>query len=617
MNDRFTPPLPRPGWLRFHRGWPAAGLMALAGALAGCGGGGELGSGTPAGQEETEAGAPGQALSITLDPPQPQDDSRRIRLTWQAQGASTFAVLLQRQAGTGFEPVGARIDGSTATFARGAAWRLDFPTARVQVRACNEARHCISSNAQPLLEVLLAGIRHLPPGDDYARAAQYGSHTAISTDGNVLAVSGDDDGSGNPNDPGERSVLVHRRDATGSWTREARLNRFAFPVALGPELAMSGDGNTLVVGGSINGGAVGGVDPPEVGYPGPTPAPGRLSGAAYVYSRDAQGQWQQQAYLKAATPRDGERFGLGLALSEDGNRLVVTSFHRLYVFTRNGSTWTQAREFTPPGSSPQAQYWVGGVTMSRSGRSFAASVTETSPHVLHKVLVYEDCGCAERWRIAADLRSAKPVITESGGGRFDDRFGKGRNMGSKGLSFSADGRTLAVGAHRDSGGIDEFNTGRYDPPAQGSIYVFLRGDDGTWRRQAYLRSRRPADWDFVGSDLTLSADGRVIATKACGLSAFDPGLRRNQRAEAAVGQAPPGTLPDCSSEYTFGFANVAYVFELHEDGRWGHDAVVTFEPNPLNEFSVSSLAFSGDAQTLAFTVGLYDVLVDPQRLVVY
>jgi hypothetical protein len=615
MHDRATPPRPRPGCTRFRHLWPAAGLLALAVMLAGCGGGGDIGSATPAEQEGTAAQAPGQALSITLDPPQPQDDSRRIRLTWQARGASTFTVLLQRQAGAGFEAVDARIEGSTATFPRGAAWRLDFPTARVQVRACNPARHCAVSNAQPLLEVLLAGIRRLPPGDDYARAAQYGTRTAISTDGNVVAVSGDDDGSGNPNDPGERSVLVHRRDAAGSWTREARLNRFAFPVGLGPELALSGDGNTLVVGATSNGGTVGGVDPPEVGYPGPTPAPGDASGAAYVYSRDEQGRWQLQAYLKAATPRDFERFGRNIALSDDGDRLVVAGFQRLHVFTRNGSAWTQARELTPPGSSPQAQFWVGWMSMTRNGRSFAVSVSETSPQALRKVLVYEDCGCAERWRVAADLRSAKPIITQ--GGRFDDSFGVGRTDGAKSVSFSADGRTLAVGAYRDSGDIDELNTGRYDPPPQGSIYVFRRGDDGTWRRQAYLRTRRAADWDFVGSDLTLSADGRAIAAKACGASAFDPGLRRNQRADAAVGQAPPGTPPDCSSEINWVYAGAAYVFEQREDGRWRHAAAAIFEPGHLNEFVGSSLAFSGDAQTLAFTVGLFDGTADPRRLVVY
>ena len=46
------------------------------------------------------------------------------------------------------------------------------------------------------------------------------------------------------------------------------------------------------------------------------------SGAAYVYRFDGS-DWVQQAYVKASNPDRGDKFGRALALSVDGDTLVV------------------------------------------------------------------------------------------------------------------------------------------------------------------------------------------------------------------------------------------------------------------------------------------------------
>ena len=85
------------------------------------------------------------------------------------------------------------------------------------------------------------------------------------------------------------------------------------------------------------------------------------AGAVYVFIRKGE-NWSQQAYLKPSNPQSSAEFGHAVALSADGNTLVVSAFWEasnakgingnqkdqsipqagaVYVFTRQGSAWTQ------------------------------------------------------------------------------------------------------------------------------------------------------------------------------------------------------------------------------------------------------------------------------------
>src|SRR5690606_6934764 len=46
------------------------------------------------------------------------------------------------------------------------------------------------------------------------------------------------------------------------------------------------------------------------------------SGAVYLFSK-VQGEWQQDAYVKASNSAEGYSFGSSLAVSRDGNTLAV------------------------------------------------------------------------------------------------------------------------------------------------------------------------------------------------------------------------------------------------------------------------------------------------------
>ncbi|MET0625434.1 MAG: Calx-beta domain-containing protein [Pyrinomonadaceae bacterium] len=80
---------------------------------------------------------------------------------------------------------------------------------------------------------------------------------------------------------------------------------------------------------------------------------GTNAGAAYVFVRDANGQWSEQQKLTAGDARAGDRFGFA-ASAVYGNTIVVGAFSQdgfssspdpdrgeAYIFTRSGSVWTQ------------------------------------------------------------------------------------------------------------------------------------------------------------------------------------------------------------------------------------------------------------------------------------
>ncbi|RYF00370.1 MAG: hypothetical protein EOO32_07110 [Comamonadaceae bacterium] len=120
-------------------------------------------------------------------------------------------------------------------------------------------------------------------------------------------------------------------------------------------MAVSEDGNTLVVGATAEASNAAGVNGDQ------TNNALRGAGAVYVFTRSA-GVWAQQAYLKASNPMKDAKFGSSVSVSADGNTLAVgasgeggesqgingdqsnvgTSYPgAVYVFSRSGGAWAQ------------------------------------------------------------------------------------------------------------------------------------------------------------------------------------------------------------------------------------------------------------------------------------
>ncbi|HYW47779.1 MAG TPA: hypothetical protein VE959_33230 [Bryobacteraceae bacterium] len=150
--------------------------------------------------------------------------------------------------------------------------------------------------------------------------ANQGNAVALSSDGNTLAVggSGDNNGLG--------AVWVFTR-INGVWSQQGSklTDSTADPFTnLGLAVAISADGNTVIAGGPGEG----------------------MFGAAWVFTR-ANGVWSQQGDSLVGTGSAGtSNQGLSIALSADGNTAVVGgptdgAAGAVWVFTRANGVWSQ------------------------------------------------------------------------------------------------------------------------------------------------------------------------------------------------------------------------------------------------------------------------------------
>jgi hypothetical protein len=161
-------------------------------------------------------------------------------------------------------------------------------------------------------------------GTGVSVTAAQGSSVALSSDGNTLIVGCPGDAAG----VGAAFVFVR---ANGTWTQQgAKL--VGQGVAQGQagqgfSVALSADGNTAIVGGQLDNNDV---------------------GAAWVFARDGMGNWSQQGNKLTGSSAVGEAYqGHSVAMSGDGKTAIIggpghfSGNGAAWVFVNNNGTWTQ------------------------------------------------------------------------------------------------------------------------------------------------------------------------------------------------------------------------------------------------------------------------------------
>jgi hypothetical protein len=162
-------------------------------------------------------------------------------------------------------------------------------------------------------------------GAGYVGASDQGASVAISADGNTAVVGGDADN----NKQGAAWVYVRNGN---SWVQQGGKLVGTGNIGAaqqGGAVAISSDGNTILVGGNKD-------------YLG--------LGAVWAFTRTAN-LWSQQAELPTNFPYiDTSGFGSAIALSANGNvaAISITGDYQgnggLWILTRTGTTWTKDRQ---------------------------------------------------------------------------------------------------------------------------------------------------------------------------------------------------------------------------------------------------------------------------------
>ena len=372
----------------------------------------------------------------------------------------------------------------------------------------------------------------------------------------------------------------------------------------GDAVALSGDGNTLVVGARAESSAAAGVNGNQAD------ASALSSGAVYVFARQGD-SWLQQAYLKASNPGINDQFGSLVALSADGNTLAVSAYFEdsraigvngdqadnsmdqsgaVYVFARTGTVWSQQAylKASNTGEADEGDQFGFSLALSDDGNTLAAgAISEDSADARingnqadnsasSAGAVYVFVRTASRWSQQAYIKSS----STNGAADANDLFGYS-------VGLSADGNTLAVGSYDEAGSSNVIN-GPEDnnAPGTGAVLVFTRSGS-SWSRQAYLKASTQDRADSLGAWVAISDDGNTVAAGAPDEDSLTTGINTVETGHSGR----IGTLDDIS-------VGAAYVF-IRSGGTWSQQASFKASNSGIEDWFGVRLALSGDGNTLA------------------
>lgn len=216
----------------------------------------------------------------------------------------------------------------------------------------------------------------------------------------------------------------------------------------------------------------------------------------------------------------------------------------------------------------------------------------------------------------------------------DDYFGgNGAMTPGTGSALSADGNTLAVTAFFEDSAATGIggNQASNATTQSGAVYVFTRAGS-TWSQQAYIKATDTSVFAKFGASVALSADGNTMAVGAEGADKFYVFVRSggvwsqqvvmqgsntegNDHFGAAVALASNGNtlvvgafgeesnatgINGNQANNSDSYAGAAYVF-TRSGVMWSQQAYIKASNTETNDWFGSSVAVSGDGNTIAVT----------------
>jgi len=364
---------------------------------------------------------------------------------------------------------------------------------------------------------------------------RFGFSVALSSDGNTLAVGANRERSNATGINGNQAdnsaveagaVYLYSRSGS-SWSQQAYIKASNTDAAdeFGTVVALSGDGTTLAVGVSREASNTTGINNGSQADNSASSA-----GAVYLYSRMGS-SWSQQAYIKASNTDAGDRFGVSVALSSDGNTLAVgaeledsnaigingsqadnsaSNAGAVYLYSRTGSSWSQ-QVYIKASNTDASDYFGSAVGLSGDGNTLAVGAYSEDSNATGingsqanslsnagAVYLYSRTGSS--WSQQAYIKASNTDVA--------DRFGSA-------VVLSSDGNTLAVGAELEDSNATGINGSQADNSASsaGAVYFYSR-TGSSWSQQAYIKASNTGAGEQFGISVALSSDGTTLAVGA-------------------------------------------------------------------------------------------------------
>ena len=313
----------------------------------------------------------------------------------------------------------------------------------------------------------------------------FGLSVAMSADGNTVIVGAAYE-DGQATDTGAAYIF---RYSSGTWSEQTilRASNGSNDNNFGRSVAISADGNTVLVGASSEDGPTDTTD---------------NSGAAYIF-RYSSGTWSEQTILRASNTEALDLFGWSVDISADGNTVIVGAYGEngatnntngsgaAYVFRYSSGTWSEDSTILRASNTANGDSFGNAVAMSDDGNTVIVGAhLEDGPtnYTTHS-------GAAYVFRYSSGTWSEDSQILRASNMAYNDNFGSSVDM-------STDGNTVIIGA-------EDEGASRY-----GAAYVF-RYSSGTWSQDSTIL--RVADMysnEKFGDNLCMSGDGTKVIVGA-------------------------------------------------------------------------------------------------------
>ncbi len=332
------------------------------------------------------------------------------------------------------------------------------------------------------------------------------------------------------------AVYVFTRDEAGTWTQQANIK--ASNTDAGDDFGRSFSlyDNTLAVGARFEASSAAGVNGDQ------SDNSANRAGATYVFTRDQDGAWSQQAYIKASNSEAGDLFGgrvsiyenilavgargessAGTGINADQLDNSALSAGAVYVFVRDqNDVWTQ-----------QA-YIKASNTDAGDDFGFSVSIYEKTLAVSARLEDSAGTGLnADQSDNSAIDAGAVYVFTSDAAGIWSQQaYIKASNtetLDDFSRSISLYNDSLAVGARGENSASTGVNADQLDNSANdaGAVYLFTRDATGSWSQTFYLKASNAESEDFFrsatifGGTLAVGAEGEDSSTSGVNGSEID------------------------------------------------------------------------------------------------
>lgn len=256
--------------------------------------------------------------------------------------------------------------------------------------------------------------------------ANQGTSVSISADGSTIVA-------GSPADNNGIGAAWVFKNVAGIWTQQGNKligTNYIGNANQGQAVAISADGNTILVGGYID---------------------NEFKGAAWVY-KNINDVWVQQGEkLVGSGGSEGQNNqGWSVAISADGNTALVGANFDNYgkgaawVFINNG-TWQQQSKLTPTDNIGESHFGYS-ISLSADGNTaFIGGYADGNNGFIGGYYDTQNIGAG--W-----LFKRNNTTWAQSGNKFIGKGSKGNAGQGYGVAISADGNTTLIGGSSDNGG---------------------------------------------------------------------------------------------------------------------------------------------------------------------